>query len=247
MLAASVASLLSGLALASVPETLKGPRAKFSLKSANPFGFIGLLSPRSEYNRKTGGAIRRLSCVYTLQKTVWPGLNEQIHVYTKANLAWQPADFARYMTLVGVGHMIGNKLTGPTLQLFGPRTHTHVANVAFASMFALIGSAHFGFGTRQVHIGQVLGWLAVPHAVCETAISLHADAAGLGQGQLQGDVGNFIALIKVFVPMLYGRAMAIGAARDVPGAAIFTASGWWLISSVLYGLCTKKDIDLSVA
>jgi hypothetical protein len=82
--------------------------------------------------------------------------------------------------------------------------YTHFANLLFAGMFASIGSAHLGFGTNQVHFGQALGWFAVPHAVCETAISSHADAAGLGQGKLQGDIGNFVALVKIFVPMVYG-------------------------------------------
>ena len=34
--------------------------------------------------------------------------------------------------------------------------------------------------------------------------------------------------------MIYGRAMAWGAANNVPGFAIFTASGWWLISSLMF-------------
>ncbi len=119
MLAAALTSTLSGLVLMTVPETLRGERAPFRLRSANPLGFLGLLSSGSEYNQKTGGAIRRLACVFALQKTVWPGLNEQIHVYSFGKLNWQPSNFARYMTLVGVGHVIGNKLTRPTLRLFG--------------------------------------------------------------------------------------------------------------------------------
>lgn len=59
-----------------------------------------------------------------------------------------------------------------------------------------------------------------------TAISQHADAGGFGQGKLQGDIGNFIALVKIFVPMVYGQAMGWGVRNGVPGAAIFTASGW---------------------
>ena len=119
MLAAAVTSTVAGLVLLTVPETLRGPRAPFRLRSANPLGFLSLLGRNSEYNRKTNGAIRRLACVFTLQKTVWPGLNEQIHVYSTGQLNWQPANFARYMTLVGVGHVLGNKLTGPTLRLLG--------------------------------------------------------------------------------------------------------------------------------
>jgi hypothetical protein len=34
--------------------------------------------------------------------------------------------------------------------------------------------------------------------------------------------------------MIYGRAMAWGAANNVPGFAIFTASGWWLLSSLMF-------------
>jgi hypothetical protein len=163
--------------------------------------------------------------------------------------------------------------------------YTHFANLLFAGMFASIGSAHLGFGTNQVHFGQALGWFAVPHAVCETAISSHADAAGLGQGKLQGDIGNFVALVKIFVPMVYGadrppppqlcaifptkivrsfaktgsvkykakaweikglfsagRAMAWGAANGIPGAAIYTASAWWLVSSLLFCLVRESDI-----
>eukprot|EP01051_Picozoa_sp_SAG22_P014943 SAG22_NODE_1884_length_3377_cov_29.524100_3_plen_502_part_00 len=244
---------LSGLLLAAgVPETMqKEKRTNFEISKANPFGFTALLRPNSEYNKPTGGAIRRLTCVFALQKTVWPGLNEQIKVYTKGQLNWQPANFARYMTLVGVGHLVGNKLTGPTLRLFGHRLHTHVANVLFAGMFAAIGSAHWGWGTNQIHAGQTLAWVAVPHAVSETAISMQADVAGnnpdgtakIGQGKLQGDVGNLIALIKVFVPMLYGQAMAWGARNNIPGAAIFTASGWWLISSAMFLMVRKSDVD----
>jgi hypothetical protein len=33
--------------------------------------------------------------------------------------------------------------------------------------------------------------------VPEAAIQTRAEAAGIGQGKLQGDIGNFIALIKV--------------------------------------------------
>ena len=44
-------------------------------------------------------------------------------------------------------------------------------------------------------------------------LRVQADAAGtkedgsakIGQGKLQGDIGNLIALIKVFVPMIYGQ------------------------------------------
>ena len=104
--------------------------------------------------------------------------------------------------------------------------HTHVANLLFAGMFAAIGTSHMGFGTAQIHAGQTLAWVAVPHAVTETAISMQADAAGtkpdgtakIGQGKLQGDIGNLIALIKVFVPMIYGQAMAWGARNNMPGA-----------------------------
>ena len=128
--------------------------------------------------------------------------------------------------------------------LAGPRLHTHFANILFAGMFASIGSAHLGYGTRQVHCAQALGWVAVPHAVPETAISSHADRAALGQGKLQGDIGNFVALIKIFVPMVYGRAMAWGAANNIPGAAIFTASAWWLASSLLFCLVRPSDIRM---
>ena len=31
-----------------------------------------------------------------------------------------------------------DKLTGPTLRIFGPRLHTHIANLLFAGMFSLL-------------------------------------------------------------------------------------------------------------
>lgn len=98
---------------------MQGQRVPFQLKKANPFGFMDLLRAGSEYNVKTGGAIRRLTSVFALQKTVWPGLNEQIQVYTKGQLDWQPNNFARYMTMVGVGHLISNSMTGPGMAFFG--------------------------------------------------------------------------------------------------------------------------------
>jgi MFS family permease len=157
MAAASVTSVVAGLVLTSMPETLRHKRTPFVLRKANPFGFLDLWKSSSEYNLRTRGAIRRLALPFALQKTVWPGLNEQIHIYAAGQLNWQPADFARYMTLVGVGHLIGNKLTGPTLRLFGGQMHSHVANLLFALMFSLIGSAHMrmGWGTRQIHSAQV--------------------------------------------------------------------------------------------
>jgi hypothetical protein len=79
--------------------------------------------------------------------------------------------------------------------------------------------------------------------VCETAISAQADAAQIGQGRLQGDIGNAIALIKVFVPMIYGRATAWGAQHNLPSAAIFVASGWWLVSTVLWTRVSQSDLE----
>ena len=37
--------------------------------------------------------------------------------------------------------------------------------------------------------------------------------------------------------------MAWGARNGVPGAAIFTASGWWLISSLMFLFVKQSDVD----
>ena len=131
-----------------------------------------------------------------------------------------------------VGGFISGKCVGQTLQLFGKRWAVVFGNLISATAWTTIGTAA---STMQVLGGTVLMY---PFGVylrpsVETALTKHADAAGIGQGMLQGQLANLVAVMKICAPPIYLQAYKIGMKYGVPGAPFFLYACYFLLNAGL--------------
>ena len=68
------------------------------------------------------------------------------------------------------------------------------------------------------------------------------DAAGIGQGMLQGQLANLIALVKIVAPPIYLQVYKVGAARGIPAAPFFLYSGYFLFNALLLFTVPKDQL-----
>ena len=81
-------------------------------------------------------------------------------------------------------------------------------------------------------------WARYPFGVylrpsVETALTKHADAAGIGQGMLQGQLANMVAVIKIIMPPIYLQSYKFGMARGIPGMPFFLYSLYFMLNAGL--------------
>lgn len=81
-------------------------------------------------------------------------------------------------------------------------------------------------------------------AAVETALSAHADQVGVGQGKMNADISNLIALMKAVMPVLYARLLGWGLERGLPGAAFLFTAGCYVSAELI--LCTVDFKSLLV-
>ena len=249
----AIASALAFVALAvgRMPETLDPSNVK-PLTTANPLSFLALFNPRGIYCRQThpsgagvgapgqkqGVGVGKLAVVLALQKgTQIPAITEARTGYL-LSLQWNPVARANYLTTVGLFGMVSYRLQGASVSYFGPRMATRLGNFAQALMMACTGLAR---STAGVYASLVPGLPFAAEGAVETALSAHADLVGVGQGKLNADLSNLIALMKSIMPVLYARLLGWGLRHGVPGLSFLFTAGCYLAAEAV--LCTVRDID----
>ena len=77
----------------------------------------------------------------------------------------------------------------------------------------------------------------------ETALTKLADDAGIGQGKLQADLANMVAVIKILAPMIYLRAYEWGKARsNSPSYPFYLYAGYFAASSLIFSTVPKEKL-----
>ena len=201
--ACAASSALAAVVLLVTPETLnQSNRKKIDWGKTQPLSFLELLRPSSGYNRVSNGAAWKLALVAGMQKGSNKGVEQCLNVFTRENLAWTAAQMSTYKMVEAIGGFLSGKCVGQTLELFGKRWAVVLGNLISATAWTTIGTAA---STAQVLFGTVLMY---PFGVylrpsVETALTKHADAAGIGQGMLQGQLANLVAVVKICAPPVY--------------------------------------------
>eukprot|EP01046_Picozoa_sp_COSAG06_P005141 COSAG06_NODE_226_length_19747_cov_9.234121_10_plen_377_part_00 len=238
--ACAAATALASVLMAAMPETLaQANRKPIDWGKTQPLSFLELLRPSSGYNKVSNGAAWRLALVAGMQKGSNKGVEQCLNVFTRERLAWTAAQMSTYKMVEAVGGFISGNAVGQTLQLFGKRWAVVFGNLVSATAWATIGSAA---STLQVLAGTVLMY---PFGVylrpsVETALTKHADAAGIGQGMLQGQLANLVAVVKILAPPIYLQFYKWGMARGVPAAPFLLYSCYFVLNA---GLLLSVPLD----
>ena len=225
----AVATLL----MLTMPETLaKSSRKQIDWGKTQPLSFLELLKPSSAYNQVSNGATWKLALVAGMQKGSNKGVEQCLNVFTRENLAWTATQMSSYKMVEAIGGFISGKCVGQTLEMLGKRWAVIVGNLISATAWTTIGTAA---STAQVLFGTVLMY---PFGVylrpsLETALTKHADAAGIGQGMLQGQLANLVAVVKICAPPVYLQAYKYGMARGISAAPFLLYALYFVLNAGL--------------
>jgi len=212
--------------------------APVRLSNANPFSFVSLLSPKSEYNKNTKGRMARLSWVFTIMR-LDNGVRNTLAPFANIGLE----NTSVYMTIMGVCVIPNGILCGPLIKLIGSRGNTTLGN---------LGNALGFLGTAVSTSPAMLYMLAIPQgifyasAAVKGAMATAASSAGIGQGKAMADIGNLQAATEVFMPLVYGWAWRFFGSYGgfLLGAPFLIAAGTSFLSEVLHrAMLTDADFD----
>jgi MFS family permease len=257
-IASSVAFIV--LLAGRMPETLPAEKVR-PLTTVSPLSFLALFNPNGIYSGRRRGAagdgagddgaggkgggggggvpVGRLAAVLALQKgTQIPAITEARTQFL-LSLGWNPIQRANYLTTVGVTGMLSYRLQGYAVKSLGPRIATTLGNLCQAMVMIGTGLSKTATG---VYASLIPGIPFAAEAAVETALSAHADRVGVGQGKLNADTGNLIALMKAIMPVLYAKLLGWGLQHKLPGAAFFFTGGCYLAAELLVSTIDMKPL-----
>ncbi len=228
-------------------ETLNPSRRKAVNmgQALNPFRFLDLLRGNSKYNKKNAGAGRKLALVFALQKGTNKGIEQQLNVFTRDNLAWDAQMTSYYKVYQGLTGMVSGRMVKPMLSIVGSRGSVWVGNVFSTLAWVVIGSAK---QTWHIFTGltMLLPFGAYKRPALETELSTLADKNDIGQGKLQADLANLVAVIKIVSPMIYLTVYTWG--NDTFGsksAPFYLYAAYFAMNAILYLSVPQKGLKAS--
>ena len=234
-IAAAVSIVSFVLMYFGMTETLE---KKTPFKAPNPFSFVDLLNPRSIYNKTTAYAGGKLAVVLGLQKgTGEPGLTDAKNLYNRSVVGWDDAQRGNFLAFEGLAMMVANGLTGRVVKAIGPQVNFFAGSLLKMAQYLIMGV------TKSGSVLYATLPLAIPLETSQSvtsALTAIADETGCGQGRLSGDVQNMQAVVKIIMPIVYGRLFAYGLSRGLGGLAHFFYVGAWGLSMLVYATVPRK-------
>lgn len=211
---------------------------KAPFKAPNPFSFVDLLNPRSIYNKTTAYSGGKLAVVLGLQKgTGEPGLTDAKNLYNRSVVGWDDAQRGNFLAFEGLAMMVANSLTGRVVKAIGPSVNFFAGSILKMAQYLVMGL------TKSGSVLYATLPLAIPLETSQSvtsALTAIADETNCGQGRLSGDVQNMQAVVKIIMPIVYGRLFAYGLSRGLGGLAHFFYVGAWGLSMLVYATVPRK-------
>ena len=105
-----------------------------------------------------------------------------------------------FVSAFGVCMVLGGKLAGTSIKMFGKRGHTTLNNILTICAFLVFGRAKQMMGMWP---GLILLLPTMERRAATSAMATdHAVATGMGRGEYQAAFANFRALTVVMAPLL---------------------------------------------
>ena len=209
----------------------------------NPFSFLDLFRLDSQYNRRNKGAMRTLSLAFAVQKGTNKGIEQQLNIFTKDQLSWGADMTSKYKIASGFTGMCSGRLVRPVLESVGRQGTVVYGNLFSALAWIVIGTAN---ATWKVFAGisLMLPFGAYKRPVLETAVGTLAEEAKIGQGKMQADLANLVALIKILSPMMYLAAYRWGNTLfNTSSAPFILYAGCFLANAALFYTVPKEKLS----
>ena len=194
--------------------------------------FEGFASPLDVFRLFTSGrALATISSVMALQFMVDPKIMvDPWFTLQVGSLGWTRRQSQLFTAFIGVGLMLGRKVTGLTMDAksgLGESGHTSLTN--YVTMFSNLLLGFVPSSVSQIAVGllTIVGSQRM-NGMKQMASRVSSDAAltpsPFGKGEFSGLLANLRALLVAFAPLLYARAYRAGRRFGSVGGTFFSAA-----------------------
>lgn len=192
-------------------ETLpSNERKSFNINACSPLRFLKLFQ---------GKMLSTLSLTVGLQSFGdYFNIYDINYLYLKTVFDVGQTEIGQYASCVGVTQFLCGPFMSNAIAKLGQKPATLLANVMWASAMGLLGTAR---SVQQIVLS--LGTMTFGHlrnSAVSAYIQKHGQALGMGRSEIAAAQANFLAVLKVGIPFVYGNifAMATSGGRNMPGA-----------------------------
>eukprot|EP00930_Biecheleria_cincta_P035899 TRINITY_DN24653_c0_g2_i1.p1 TRINITY_DN24653_c0_g2~~TRINITY_DN24653_c0_g2_i1.p1 ORF type:complete len:425 (-),score=95.41 TRINITY_DN24653_c0_g2_i1:334-1608(-) len=206
-----------------VPETLKyeDRRKEFSLAACSPLRFLKLLQDRM---------LSTLAATIGLQSFGdYLNLYDINYLYLKTVFDVGQTEVGRYASACGISQLISGMTMSRAIHAFGQKGATALANCMWIVAMGFLGTATSVQKVVLSLFAMCFGHLR--NSGVAAYMQKHGQLRGMGRSEIAAAQANLLAVIKVFIPLLYSNifSLATSKGRNVPGAP-------YLVVGLLTGL-----------
>jgi len=197
-----------------LPETLADENRKpFDLLACSPLRFLKLF---------------RQKMTATLAATIglqsfgdYLNIYDINFLYLKSVLGYGTEQVGHFASLVGVSQIANGQMMKSMSAVAGRKGATAISNAMYAAAMVALGTSR---STLQVALAVVL--MAFGHlraGAVTNYLQHHGQAEGMGAAEIEAAKANLTAVLKVFMPIMYGNifAWATSHGRSIPGLPYF--------------------------
>lgn len=208
-------------------ETLSlADRRSFDIAACSPLRFLKLF--------QSGSLVATLSTVLGLQSFGdYANIYDINFLYMKTVMGYGPVEVGKFATCVGLSQIVGGIVNKEVFQRLGSKAGSLVSNLSWTLAFAVFGSA-----TTAKQLALTLAAMMLGHdrSIPVAAYLQHtAQKTGMGKGEINAAQLNLLAVLKVFVPIIYGNifAWATSKGRHRPGLPYFSIALLTVVAQTL--------------
>jgi len=222
------------LAMTAVPETLPVEQRKkeFNLAACSPLRFLKLFH---------GRVLSTLTATVGLQSFGdYLNVYDINYLFLKTVFDVGQTEIGRYASACGVALFTAGPIMTRAISTAGQKTATLGANVMWAVAMGLLGGAQ---SVQQVVASLfAMCFGAQRNAAVAAYIQKHGQDSGMGKAEISAAQANFLAVLKVCIPLIYGNvfAFATSGGRKVPGAPYFIIAALTALAQCCFWTCDPE-------
>lgn len=253
-LGAAGCAVLQLLNAQSMDDTLPVEKRKefnFSLSDINPVSFLKLFCMKGQ------SALAKLSLMAGFLQKADEGKNlADLHqVYSLKDVGLSEAARGNFVSWIGACVLVGARMSKVTMSSLGGHGHTTFSNmISIASLLFFATVPRWFKCTPKTPnnwwpmfagiLISSLGWNADTYVKAQGVV--HAEAAGIGNGEYSAMLANMRSVMSTLAPTLYAAVYARSTARGqaMPGLAYLVAAMFKVAAELLYQSMSAKTIEM---
>jgi len=251
-LGASCCAAVQLLNVMSMEDTLPKEKLKpfsFSLSMINPVSFLSL------FCMKGRSTLAKLSFMSGFLQKADEGKNlADLHqIYAMNDVGMSPEARGNFVSAIGACVLLSVRMCKITMSKLGGHGHTTLSNmicigslIFFATVPRMFRKSAFNWWPMFLGIlVSSLGWNADTYVKQQATV--HAEAAGIGNGEYSAMLANMRSVMSTLAPSLYARvyAWSTSGGRKMPGLAYLISALFKVVAELTYQSMSHQAIEVA--